>query len=147
VHSCCLQTHQKRAPDPITDGCEPPCGCWELNSGPLEESVFLTAEPSLQSAYELLYTLDIHTECLMLMSQDMIRIAHMVSQFLPSWREADVGRVGSFVCFCSVLLCMGQLRGLLLLSQCFYILILKLVPYRNLYIFASLKQDSLPYQP
>jgi hypothetical protein len=21
----------------ITDGCEPPCGCWELNSGPLEE--------------------------------------------------------------------------------------------------------------
>jgi hypothetical protein len=29
--------HQKRASDPITDGCEPPCGCWELNSGPLEE--------------------------------------------------------------------------------------------------------------
>jgi hypothetical protein len=26
-----------RASDPITDGCEPPCGCWELNSGPLEE--------------------------------------------------------------------------------------------------------------
>jgi len=48
---CCsyLQTHQKRASDPITDGCEPPCGCWELNSGPLEEqSVLLTAEPSLQ---------------------------------------------------------------------------------------------------
>jgi hypothetical protein len=32
-----------------TDGCEPPCGCWELNSGPLEEqSVLLTAQPSLQ---------------------------------------------------------------------------------------------------
>ena len=32
-----------------TDGCEPPCGCWELNSGPSEEqSVLLTAEPSLQ---------------------------------------------------------------------------------------------------
>jgi hypothetical protein len=32
----------------ITDGCEPPCGCWELNSGPLEEQlVLLTAEPSL----------------------------------------------------------------------------------------------------
>ncbi|XP_038167074.1 ras-related protein Rab-13 isoform X2 [Arvicola amphibius] len=29
----------------VTDGCEPPRGCWELNSGPLEEqSVFLTAE-------------------------------------------------------------------------------------------------------
>jgi hypothetical protein len=30
--------------DPITDGFKPPCGCWELNSGPLEEqSVLLTA--------------------------------------------------------------------------------------------------------
>jgi hypothetical protein len=33
----------------VTDGGEPPCGCWELNSGPLgKQSVFLTAEPSLQ---------------------------------------------------------------------------------------------------
>jgi hypothetical protein len=41
--------HQRRASDPITDGCEPPCGCWDLNSGPLEEQlVLLTAEPSLQ---------------------------------------------------------------------------------------------------
>ena len=40
---------QKTAPDPITDGYEPPCGFWELNSGPLEEQpVFLTTEPSLQ---------------------------------------------------------------------------------------------------
>ena len=32
------------------DGCEPPCGCWELNSGHLEEqSVLLTTESSLQS--------------------------------------------------------------------------------------------------
>ena len=40
----------KKASDPITDGCEPPCGCWELNSGPLDEqqSVLLTTEPSLQ---------------------------------------------------------------------------------------------------
>jgi hypothetical protein len=37
------------ASDPITDGCEPPCGCWELNSVPLEEqSVLLTMELSLQ---------------------------------------------------------------------------------------------------
>jgi hypothetical protein len=44
------QTLQKRASDPITDGCEPPCGCWELNSGHSEEqSVLLTAEPFLQS--------------------------------------------------------------------------------------------------
>ena len=40
---------QKGAPDFIADGCEPPCGCWELNSGPLEEqAMLLTAEPSLQ---------------------------------------------------------------------------------------------------
>ena len=29
--------HQKRASDLITDGCEPPCGCWDLTSGPSEE--------------------------------------------------------------------------------------------------------------
>jgi len=46
---CCLHMHQKRAPDPITDSCEPPYVCWELNSGPLEEQlVLLTTEPSLQ---------------------------------------------------------------------------------------------------
>jgi hypothetical protein len=46
---CCLQTYQKRASDPTTDGCEPPCGGWDLNSGPVEEQpVLLTAEPSLQ---------------------------------------------------------------------------------------------------
>jgi hypothetical protein len=41
VHCSCLQTHQKRESDPNTDGCEPPCGCWELNSGPLEEHAAL----------------------------------------------------------------------------------------------------------
>lgn len=31
------------------DGFEPPCGCWELYSGPLEEqTVLFTSEPSLQ---------------------------------------------------------------------------------------------------
>jgi hypothetical protein len=50
VHCSCLQTHQKSVLDPITDSCEPPCGCWELNSGPLEEqSVLLTSELSLQT--------------------------------------------------------------------------------------------------
>ena len=48
VHCHCLQTHQKRASDPITDDCKMPYGCWGLNSGPLEEqSVLLTAESSL----------------------------------------------------------------------------------------------------
>jgi hypothetical protein len=39
---------QKRTQNPITDGCEPPRGCWELNSGPLEKQpLFLITEPSL----------------------------------------------------------------------------------------------------
>jgi hypothetical protein len=49
VYCHCLQTHHKVASGLITDDCEPPCGCWEFNSGPVEEqSVLLTAEPSLQ---------------------------------------------------------------------------------------------------
>jgi hypothetical protein len=66
VHHCSLQTHQKRAPDPITDGCEPPCGCWELNSGPLEEqSVLLIAEPSLQPRYIFLKShIDLLAACM-----------------------------------------------------------------------------------
>ena len=44
-----LQTYQERASDLVTEGWELACGCWELNSGPLEEqSVLLTTEPSLQ---------------------------------------------------------------------------------------------------
>ena len=31
----------------VTDSGEPPCGCWELNLGPLEE--LLTTESSFQS--------------------------------------------------------------------------------------------------
>jgi hypothetical protein len=47
--AACTPAYQQRASDPIADGCEPPCGCWELNSGPLEEqSVLLIREPSLQ---------------------------------------------------------------------------------------------------
>ncbi|KAL6083004.1 hypothetical protein STEG23_028004, partial [Scotinomys teguina] len=47
--SACTSVCQKRASDPITDGCELPCESWDLNPGPLEEqSVLLTAEPSLQ---------------------------------------------------------------------------------------------------
>jgi hypothetical protein len=33
----------------VIDSCELPCGCWGLNSGPLEEQpILLTAEPFLQ---------------------------------------------------------------------------------------------------
>ena len=39
-----------RAPgNGVTDSCELPCGCWDLNPGPLgEQPVRLTAESSLQ---------------------------------------------------------------------------------------------------
>jgi len=48
VHCHSLHMHQKGALDPPTDGCELPCGCWELNLGPLKElSLLLTAEPTL----------------------------------------------------------------------------------------------------
>jgi hypothetical protein len=58
VHCSYLQKHQKRASDLIIDGCEPPCGCWDLNSGPLEEQlVLLTAEPSLQPKKDVLRVL------------------------------------------------------------------------------------------
>jgi hypothetical protein len=47
-------TRKKKVSDSVTDGCEPPCGYWELNSGPLEEqSVLLTAEPSPQLLFSV----------------------------------------------------------------------------------------------
>ena len=44
--SVCTPACQKRASDPTSAGHEPPCYCWELNSGPLED--LITAAPSLQ---------------------------------------------------------------------------------------------------
>ena len=46
---CCTYIAcQKRASDALGDGCKAPRGCWELNSGPLEEQpVLSTAEPFL----------------------------------------------------------------------------------------------------
>ena len=49
IHCGCLQTLEKRKSDLVMDGCEPSCGCWDLNSVSLEEqSVLLTTKPSLQ---------------------------------------------------------------------------------------------------
>ncbi|KRY65434.1 hypothetical protein T4D_8955 [Trichinella pseudospiralis] len=33
------------------DGCEPPCGCWELNSGPLEEQSDTESTPCHTEAH------------------------------------------------------------------------------------------------
>ena len=37
----CMPACQKLTSDPSIDGCEPPCGCWVLNSGLLEEQTVL----------------------------------------------------------------------------------------------------------
>jgi len=50
VYSLCMDICvPEEASDLIGDGCEPPCGYWELNSGPVEEQpVLLTGKSSLQ---------------------------------------------------------------------------------------------------
>ena len=45
LHVLVPSAGQKRAPDLITGGCQLPYGCWDLNSGALEEQpVLLTSE-------------------------------------------------------------------------------------------------------
>ena len=58
VHVGYLHTHYKRASDPITNGYELRCGCWELNLGPLEDQpVLLTTETFLQPCLPCSYRL------------------------------------------------------------------------------------------
>ena len=44
-HVCLVHTDNRRdmgfLGTGLIDYCEPPCGCWELNTGPLEEQVVL----------------------------------------------------------------------------------------------------------
>ena len=49
VLPACVPAGQKRAPNLITDGCRPPCCCWELDSGPLEDQSVLLTSLSLSS--------------------------------------------------------------------------------------------------
>ena len=46
-------THQMKASNPATGGCEPPCGCWELNLGPLEEQ--LVVFPAFVLSFETIF--------------------------------------------------------------------------------------------
>jgi hypothetical protein len=52
-HTVAVFRHSRRGHQIVVmDGCEPPCGCWDLNLGPLEEqSVLLTTEPSHQPRF------------------------------------------------------------------------------------------------
>jgi hypothetical protein len=50
LYICTLEEGIRSHGATVIDGCELPCGCWELNPGPLQEqAVLLTAEPSLLS--------------------------------------------------------------------------------------------------
>lgn len=47
--SACGGQRSQKSWTRVTDVCEQPCGCGELNSGPLQEQqVFLSAEPLLK---------------------------------------------------------------------------------------------------
>lgn len=64
LHHCIsgAQGDQKKCQYIGTDGCETPCGCWELNLGPLEEPPeLLITVPALPSLH-----LDILSACLAL---------------------------------------------------------------------------------
>jgi hypothetical protein len=52
-HTVAVFRHSRRGHQIfVMDGCEPPCGCWDLNLGPLEEqSALLTTEPSHQPPF------------------------------------------------------------------------------------------------
>jgi hypothetical protein len=52
----CMYACVKVSDPGVTDSCELPCGCWELNRGPPEEqSVLPTAEPPLHPADAVFY--------------------------------------------------------------------------------------------
>lgn len=56
IYTCMIE----RASDAVVDGCEPPCGCWELTSGLPEEqaAVLVTPEPPLQPHW-LVFTVNL----------------------------------------------------------------------------------------
>ena len=88
VHCCCLQTHQKRAPDPITDGHEPSCGCWELNSRPLEEQSVLSRPPKwlLNKTLETpthFFLLKLHLSTLLGMFTSLFKSCTVTATFPP----------------------------------------------------------------
>ena len=56
--SACIPTCQKRASDPFIDGLKPPCGCWELNLGPLEEPPVASVLNHWAISPALIYTFD-----------------------------------------------------------------------------------------
>jgi hypothetical protein len=88
IHCGCLQTHQKRTSDPITGGCEPPCGCWELNSGSLGRAVSALNRWAI-SAAQISYDLPIVRLSLIFLCRRGTRAGNPFSIFLLYPGEAD----------------------------------------------------------
>ena len=52
VPCLCLLPKWTRSLELELESCEPPCGCWKLNRGPLgEQPLLFTVEPSLQARF------------------------------------------------------------------------------------------------
>ena len=50
--SACIPACPKKALDPITNDCEPPCGCWRLNSGRVDNALnYCAISPALNMYY------------------------------------------------------------------------------------------------
>lgn len=61
IYSVCL--YAWRPDEGVIDGCELPCACWQLNSGPLEEqSMLLTSELPLQPEEKCLFLVPVHKD-------------------------------------------------------------------------------------
>jgi hypothetical protein len=76
--------HQKRAWDPVTDDCELPCGCWELNSGPLGRAVSVLSHWAMSPApHLLLKTFIFHWRPVIPSQQDYSLIYHRLQWFYP----------------------------------------------------------------
>ena len=83
-----LSACQKREPDQIIHGCEPPYGCWELKSGPLEEQpVLLTTEPPFQPPHWILtqdtFLLVMTSESYNRSQRDVHKVTQPVAQSEP----------------------------------------------------------------
>ena len=87
VHCRCLQTHQKRVLDPHYRWLWATCGCWELNSGPLEEqSMLLTTEPSLQPQKVTMFKLVLLASFGRVSSSKFSGTLWVTATFLPRWK-------------------------------------------------------------
>jgi hypothetical protein len=90
VHSSCLQTLQKRTSELATGGCEPPCGCWDLNSGSLEEqSVLLTTKPSLQPSCFFSTSFYFYLMCISILPASLS--VHHMCAWCPGRSEEGIG--------------------------------------------------------